>query len=182
MTKHILFTILSLVLAACKDQSASSPRIDFGADDGFSHRDGYNLPAGFQDPTDWSTDATWNEQEKALFSDAKIDLNATQIANFLATNWLYPNPAAQSSWLITARKDAAGTAVAFTRLAVLVDNSYQVMYRFPTTEAPGGYLGNTLDYAQLGLQAGERYRLYYLLTNATGLLYKGHGDIRYDKP
>jgi len=183
MHKPLLFAALLLALAACKSTpDAASPTIDFGPGDGFSYRDGSNYPAGTQDPTDWSTDATWNEQEKALFPDAKFDLNAAQTTTFLQSNWLYPNSAAQSSWLVNSRKSATGGSVPFTCMAVIVGSKFQIMQRLPATEAPSGYVGRAFDYAQIGLHPGERYRLYYVLYNATGLLYKGHGDIRYDKP
>ncbi|GAB3637114.1 hypothetical protein GCM10027422_27040 [Hymenobacter arcticus] len=180
MRKLVLFATLFSSLAACH-KSDDGPSLDFGAGDGFSYRDGSNYPAGAQDPTDWTTDATWSEQEKALFADAKFDLNAAQTTDFTQSNWLYPNPAAQSSWLVNARKNAAGGNAPFTWMAVIVRGDFQVAQRFPAAEAPSGYIGRGFDYAQLGLHPGERYRLYYVFYNNAGLLCKGHGDIRYDK-
>ena len=181
MRKPLLFATLVLALAACKSKS-NSPSIDFGAGDGFSYRDGYNLPAGPQDPTDWTTDATWNEQEVKLFPELSLSLNVPQPAGFVEFTYLYPNPAWTSSWGFTSRQTTTGIRPDFTVAAVLVGADYQIVQRLMHTTSNKGYFAAGFDYAKLSMQSNTLYRLYYVLYNNSGLLYKGHGDIRYDKP
>jgi hypothetical protein len=182
MGKSLLFVTLMLALAACKDKSNNSPGIDFGPGDGFSYRDGSNYPTGVQDPTDWTTDVTWTEQEKALFPELSFNLNTGQPAGFIESNYLYPNPAQASTWGFSSRQTSAGMRPDFTVAAVVVGADYQIIQRLPHSTSNNGSFRASFDYAKLGMQPSTLYRLYYVLYNTTGLLYKGHGDIRYDKP
>jgi hypothetical protein len=176
MPKRLLLPMLLLGLAACHN-SADSPRIDFGPGDGFSYRDGNNLPAGKQDPTDWTSDATWSEQEIKLFPDVKLNLNAAQPANFIESSYLYPNPARASIWGFSSKQTAPNTQPDFTVAAVLVGANYQVIQRVAPTSSSKGAFRAAFDYDKLGLQPGSLYRIYYVLYDASGLLYKGHGDL-----
>jgi len=181
MRQFLRLTTLLLVLAGCH-KANDSPRIDFGPGAGFSYRDGHNLPVGFQDPTDWATDATWNEQETGLFPELSLTLNAAQPGNAIEFTYLYPNPAQTSSWGFTSRQTTAGTRPDFTVAAVLVGTDYQPLTRIAHGTSTNGYFTASFDYAKLGMQPNTLYRLYYVLYNSGGLLYKGHGDIRYEKP
>jgi hypothetical protein len=172
MTKYLLFT-LALVLIACQ-KSATDPTLDFGVGEGISFRNNNGMPNGAQDPTDWTTDATWNEQETALFSELSISLNSSQQPSLITFAYAYPNPAKQAIWSV----QTSTPSVAYTVTAVLVDSKYQIIKRFAHTSHIGGH-NYLLDYAQLGLNSSETYRLYYVLFNNNGLVYKGHGDMRY---
>lgn len=180
MRKYLFLSTLTLGLAACH-KSADSPRIDFGPGTGFSYRDGSNQPVGKQDPTDWTSDATWNEQEISLFPASKLDLNATQPANFIAYAYLYPNPAHASTWGFASKQTAANTQPDFTVTAVLVGADYQVIQRVAPTNSSKGAFQIAFDYDKLGLKPGSLYRIYYVLYDASGLLYKGHGDLLYQQ-
>lgn len=173
--------MLLAALAGCH-KSADEPRIDFGPGAGFSYRDGSNLPMGLQDPTDWTTDATWTDQEIKLFPELSLTLNAAQPAGAIEYTYLYPNPAQTSTWGFTSRQTAAGARPDFTVAAVLVAADYQLIQRLPHGISSNGYFAASFDYAKLGMQPNTLYRLYYVLYNTSGLLYKGHGDLRYEKP
>ena len=181
MFKPLRFATLLLALAGCH-KADDSPRIDFGPGVGFSYRDGYNLPVGFQDPTDWTTDATWNAQETGLFPELSLTLNAPQPSNAIEATYIYPNPAQTSTWGFASRQTAAGTRPDFTVAAVLVGADYQPIMRIPHGTSAQGHFTAGFDYAKLGMQPNTLYRLYYVLYDSGGLLYKGHGDIRYEKP
>ncbi|WP_191906484.1 hypothetical protein [Hymenobacter baengnokdamensis] len=167
-----------LALASCH-KSSQSPSFDFGLGDGFSHRDSQNLPNGSQDPTDWTTDATWNAQEKALFSDLGISLDSPQQPDFIDYTAVYSNPATNATWLVQSKQAYGAVPPNFLAAAVIVRSNYQLVLRLPQRPASKGSLGFVFDYAKLGLQPGEMARLYYVLFDTSGLLYKGHGDIRF---
>jgi len=181
MRKPLLFAALLLAQAACKGKSdEASPAVDFGAGDGFSHLDASARPNGTQDPTDWTSDATWNEQEKALFPKTSFDLNGAQrTALFMYAN-VYPNPGATAIYRVEATNKNTSITVGYSVKLVLVDKNYKVLMQQGPLSFPYGY-AVALDYGQLGLQPTERYRLYYVLYDNDGLVCKGHGDVRYDK-
>lgn len=176
-----LFILLALLgLAACH-KSAEKPRIDFGPGTGFSYRDGSNFPVGQQDPSDWTSDATWNTEEINLFPDLKLTLNDPQPARFIRDTYLYPNPAPTATWGLASTATTNGTRPDFMVTAVLVGADYQVIQRIAPTSSAKGEFKVAFDYAKLGLQPGTLYRLYYVLYDADGLLYKGHGDLSYQQ-
>jgi hypothetical protein len=179
MLHRLLLPALLLALAACNHKSTDSPRIDFGPGTGFSYRDGSNIPAGAQDPTDWASDATWQSPETALFPDIKFNLNAAQPAGFVEFAYLYPNPSRASTWGFTSKETAPNIRPDFTVTAVLVGADYQVIQRIAPNSSNKGNFAISFDYSQLSLQPGSLYRIYYVLYDANGLLYKGHGDFLY---
>ena len=180
MRKPLLLATLCLGLAGCKHQETEPPTIDFGPGDGFSHVDAGARANGTQDPSDWTSDATWNEQEKALFPKLSFELNGAQRPNLFVYANAYPNPGASAIWRVEGENKATSLAVSYSAKLVLVNRAYEVLMQQGPLTFPSGYAVG-LDYAQLGLQPGERYRLYYVLYNSDGLVCKGHGDIRYDK-
>ena len=181
MRKPLLFAALLLALVACKSKpDAASPTIDFGAGDGFSHFDAGARPNGTQDPTDWTTDASWNEQEKALFPKLSFELNGAQRPTLFMYANVYPNPGASAIYRVEAANKSGSLAVSYSVKLVLVNRAYEVLMQQGPLSFPSGY-AVAFDYGQLGLQPGERYRLYYVLYDSNGLVSKGHGDVRYDK-
>ncbi|MVN78221.1 hypothetical protein GO988_17975 [Hymenobacter sp. HMF4947] len=172
---RLLLIAALLVLAACHKKD-TSPTLDFGPDDGISYRSNNGMANGAQDPTDWTSDATWNEQETALFPELSIALNSPQQPTLVGFTYTYPNPASRANWILQTN----GSAVSYTVTAVLVNRTYQVVKRLEHGNFTGGHV-YAFDYAQLGLNPNETYRLYYVLFNNNGLLYKGHGDIRYNQ-
>ena len=177
MLRRLPFLLLPVLLACSK--SDSSPVIDFGEGEGITYRDASNLPNGPSDPTDWISDATWNEQERALFSEVSFDLNGSQRPNLVAFASPFPNPSAgQANWTVQCQQASGATPPNCTLRVVFVNRNYGVLHR----RGPLTLTGNqsyTFDYAGMGLPVKELSRLYYLAYDNNGLVYKGHGDIRY---
>ena len=172
----ILF--LSTLLACSK--SDSNPEIDFGEGEGITYRTGTNMPDGPADPTDWTSDGNWNKQERNLFPELSFDLNGAQ-QGLVVSGYAYPNPSAgQATWGMQARHNSSGGATIYTVRAVIVNRKYEVLSRI----GPGDFTIDqrySLDYIQIGMQPDEVHRLYYVVYNASGLVYKGHGDVRYSR-
>ncbi|QKG58709.1 hypothetical protein GKZ68_19975 [Hymenobacter sp. BRD128] len=179
MRKPLLVAGLLLSLAACH-KTDDAPGLDFGAGDGISYRDASGMANGTQDPTDWTADATWTAQEKALFPELSISLEGAPQTSFLDRLTLYPNPAAVATWAVVSKNGASGPSP-FSTAAVLVSRDVKEVLRLPHGYAGSGYYATAFDYAKLGLTPGERYRLYYVVFNGNGLILKGHGDVRYGK-
>ena len=166
MRKPFLLLAL-LALASCKKD------IDFGYQEGITYRDGSNLPAGPSDPTDWTSDATWNKPEQALFADLKLNLNGPQLAG-IQSNSAYPNPVTtRFNWGLS------GSLTNYSLRAALVDEQYKVRQRLAVDNKSQSTLLE-LDLAGLSLPKNQTYRLYYVVYTSGGLVYKGHGDLRYN--
>jgi hypothetical protein len=156
-------------LVACKKES-DAPTIDFGPNGGITVRDNFNRPQGATDPTDWTLDGTWNQQEQDLFKDLGLDLNAPANGTVSRLS-AYPNPVSmQAAFQYEA-------PVAVTCSFVVVDANYQpVLNRFTSSTASTGQMV-LLDVSSSNFQQGKLYRLYYVMRNGSALYYKGHGDI-----
>lgn len=172
------FIAIILASTACHKVD-SSPTIDFGTGDGITHRAADGTLNGSLDSTDWSSDDTWNEQEIALFSDLKLDINGPQQQpQLIERTYLYPNPASQARWEVQYAIGAPVSPNISVALA-LVNQHYKLI----TKPVPDSFFHYAVffDFAKLELNSNENYRLYYLFYNNTGLVYKGHGDIHYLK-
>lgn len=172
MRQRFLPILLLTALLGCS-KSDSNPIMDFGEGEGITYRTGNNVPNGPFDPTDWTSDGEWNKRERALFADLNLNLNGPQQLGSVACP--YPNPSASEAvWSVQAQ----GPAGPYSVRALLVNRQYQPMLRI----GPANFVGNQsflLNYTRAGLGFNELYRLYYVVYNAGGLVYKGHGDVRY---
>ncbi|TYZ09673.1 hypothetical protein FY528_10570 [Hymenobacter lutimineralis] len=168
--KFRLFCLCALVLSACKSND-SSPTIDFGPYGGISMRDVNNSSMSTPDPTDWTLDGRWNAQERSLFHDLGIDLNATATGTVPYMS-AYPNPATTQTTF------HYGTPVAVTCSFVVVDEKYAVVAPRQDFTTPSCSLSTQLDISGSAFRQGQRYRLYYVFRNGSALYYKGHGDIQ----
>jgi hypothetical protein len=180
MRRSLALLLLLPMFWSCST-SDSNPIVDFGEGEGITYRTGNNLPGGFNDPTDWTSDATWNKQERALFADVNVDLNGAQRPALISFSSVYPNPSwgGLTYWSIGPPYRAASFPALSVR-AVLVNRRYQSMLRLGPLTMTTNMLNFALDYPKAGLSPRELYRLYYVVTDASGLVYKGHGDVRYD--
>ena len=180
MKRRFLPILFLSTLLACS-KSDSNPEIDFGEGAGITYRSGNNMPSGPSDPTDWTSDGEWNKQERALFADLNFDLNGPQQPGLVSSSEAFPNPSAgQATWGLQARRNSSGGAAIYTVRAVIVNRKYEVIGRI----GPNDFTIDqrySLDYLQIGMQPNEVYRLYYVVYNASGLVYKGHGDVRYSR-
>ena len=167
----LLFTALA-TLAAC-NKNDDSPTIDFGLNGGITSRDASGRLQGNPDPTDWTLDGNWNQQEQDLFRSLGLDLNATATGNVTTTQIIaWPNPIGAGQAVF--RYD---TPVPVSCKFVIVDAKYQVVG--PMLSSPA--VRNAEFYYNVfssAYQQGKRYRLYYVLYDGTALYYKGHGDIK----
>ena len=180
MLRRLLPFLLVPALLACS-KSDSNPEIYFGEGEGISYRTGNNLPNGPYDPTDWTSDGEWNKQERALFADLNLDLNGPQQPGLVSSSQAFPNPSAGwATWGPQAQRNSSGGATIYTVRAVIVNRKYEVLRQI----GPNDFTNDqrySLDYVQIGMQPNEVHRLYYVVYNANGLVYKGHGDVRYSR-
>ena len=180
MKRRLLPILFLSALLACS-KSDSNPEIDFGEGEGITYRSGNNMPSGPGDPTDWTSDSEWNKRERALFADLNLDLNGPQQPGLVSSSQAFPNPSAgQANWGMQARRNSSGGATIYIVRAVIVNRKYEVLGRI----GPGDFTIDqrySLDCIQIGMQPNEVYRLYYVVYNASGLVYKGHGDVRYSR-
>jgi hypothetical protein len=178
MHQRFLPILLLTTLLGCS-KSDSNPIMYFGEGEGITYRNEQNVPMGPRDYSDWTSDGEWNKQERALFPDLSLDLNGTQQATSLFYTTAYPNPAMGSTanWSVQSQR-VNGGPIGYTLSAVLVDRNYHIWQRFGSQSFVGGYT-YMFDYVRLGLSPNELYRIYYVVYNAKGLMYRGHGDVRY---
>ena len=169
-TLFLSLLALSTVFTACKKDASNADVIDFGPNDGFSHRDAQNRGNGTQDPTDWTLDGAWNPKELALFRSLGLDANS-QAKGAATIGGAFPNAASSAA---NFGYSIPGTAAG---KIIIVDRNHQVMTESSTTNPSGGY-SFVFDFTRNGFLKGQRYRLYYVLYNGTTLYYKGHGDIK----
>ena len=181
MRQRFLPILCLATLLGCS-KSDSNPEIFFGNGEGISYRTSNNMSIGPQDPTDWTSDATWSERERNLFPELSFDLNGPQQPAAIAYTSVYSNPAQVSiaKWALQTQSNSSGGTANYTIRAVIVNRKYAVL----TKLGPNNFtLGQqySLDYARIGMQPNELYRLYYVMHTTSGLIYKGHGDVRYSR-
>jgi len=172
MPRPLPLAAISLLLCAFQcERQYEGPDIDFGPDAGLTYRDAQGRLLRPADPTDWTSDATWNEQELRTLPGAT---NGPQQPGAVSQSLAYPNAGrvGQVSWYFK----LSATAPCPCRVyAQLVNKRYSEADVYTADLAAG----DSLQFAPKVYDTGQRYRLYYLLSNATGLLYKGHGDLRF---
>jgi hypothetical protein len=180
MRQRYLPVLFLATLLGCS-KSDSNPIVDFGEGEGITYRTGQNLPyaPGSVDPTDWTSDGEWNKQERALFADLNLDLNGPQQPGMVMCTPTYPNPSAgTASWQWSAQRPAGGSGALYSIQARLVNRQYHTVLELSPFNFANG-ITFSLDYRSAGLSPNELYRIYYVVYNSNGLVYKGHGDVLY---
>lgn len=179
MRQRFLPVLLLAALLGCS-KSDSNPIMNFGEGEGITYRSANNLPVGPADPTDWTSDPEWNKQERALFPSLSFDPNGSQRPTLVAYTTVYPNPApgGQATWTLQTQRVLGTVSPSYTIQAVLVNRRYEVITRLGPNNSNIG-IAYTFDYRALGIGTNELHRIYYLVSDASGLVYKGHGDVRY---
>ena len=174
----LLLLSAALILSNCsksESDASSGLFVNFGPGEGFSYRTGNNLPAGYEDPTDWQLDGQWNTREAGLFNALGLDVNATpQLGpNSSPQTYFtaYPNPC-----LGAFHFGYATSAPVFCK-AVVVNRFYQPLNEFASPRV-STRLDFSVNVAGQGFKPGSLYRVYYVLYNGTTLYGKGHGDIK----
>ena len=148
MRQRFLPILFLATLLGCS-KSDSNPIMDFGEGEGITYRTGNNLPAGPNDPTDWTSDGEWNKQERALFADLGFDLNGPQHTPSSAYTTIYPNPAlgSEARWHMELQRTSSG-AIASKVQAVLVDRNYRVLSKIGPQDMVFGF-DASFNYAML---------------------------------
>jgi len=165
----------TLLLGAfqCEKQYAG-PDIDFGPGEGITYRDAQGRPNGPQDPSDWTTDATWNEQELAYFNLPAFPVNGPQQVAAISSVGAYPNPAPAGQLIWRLRLSPAAPCPCQVYASLRSKRYTEADVLVATIAA-----GDSVQFAPIARDPAQLYRLYYHVTNATSLLYKGHGDMRF---
>jgi hypothetical protein len=183
MFKQLLILLALAGLATACHKDDDEPTIDFGPNGGYSTRYGNNLPAGQEDPTDWTHDATWTSTEQGFFSALGLALGGSpaQIGTWYSS--AYPNPVkvdGYGNFTVLPTTGTQSTTVPTTVHVqlVIVDAKYQVLH---TIDGPAGK-GTTvaLTFPAAKYAAGNLYRMYYVVYEPTQktVYYRGHGDVK----
>lgn len=172
MPRPLPLAAISLLLCAFQcEHPYEGPDIDFGPGPGITYRDAQGRLLRPADPTDWTSDATWNEQELRTLPTAT---NGPQQLSAVSQSLAYPNsgPVGQVSWYFKLSPAAPCPCRVY---AELVNKRYSEADVYAAELAAG----DSLRFTPKAYDTAQKYRLYYVLSNANGLIYKGHGDIRF---
>jgi hypothetical protein len=176
----VLLTLTSLATACRKDKE--QPTIDFGPNGGFTTFDNTALPAGQTDPTDWTSDGSWNETEQQLFAGLNLSLSGPQLPAKTYDIFSYPNPSSVTHGRPATSVQFRGSTppAATIRLSiVVVDSHYQVL-ETNDFDASRGWAMFTYNPNNSRFTANALYRLYYVLyTPGQQVHYRGHGDLKF---
>ncbi|AYA38494.1 hypothetical protein D3Y59_16430 [Hymenobacter oligotrophus] len=161
---------------------ASCNRVDFGPKEGYTEKDVQNYPTGEVDKTDWTADGSWDKQERDLFKDSGVNLNAAGRGAFNSIG-LYPNPCAEYVHFYLGNRPVRNTpapaAEPLQMRAVVVDKKYRPVHRFAGPANAGSEQKFAVQFPADKFEDGKLYRLYYVVYDANNQLYlKGHGDIK----
>ena len=123
------------------------------------------------DPTDWTNDSFWCEQEYRLFNTSNLDLTNSDTSTLFTI--LFPNPLRDVGVLVVVR----------TKLCpfefVIVNRSFQVLDTFNIPNQTGNILLNVQFSDSLKYKHGQYYRIYYAAHCTRKLFFfKGHGDFK----
>lgn len=176
LKRYLPITSLLLLAFTCNREYAG-PDVYFGPGESITHRDAQGRLNGPQDPNDWTSDSIWSGQETHLLNfligAGPSPLNGPQQLATVSHTEAWPNPApdGQATWQIRLSPTAPCPCVVST---VYVSRRYtEIDSRYDTLRA-----GDSLRVPLRTYNPGQLYRLFYLVSNANGLLYKGHGDVR----
>ena len=171
--------IACLLLCAFQcNKEYEGPDVYFGPGESITHRDAQGRPNGPQDPDDWTSDATWSGEELNKFAvidrGSFLPLNGPQQLATVGHTEAFPNPTltGEATWRIQLSPAAPCPCLVQW---VYVSRRYTEIDRGSDSLQAGDSLRVPLRTSN----PGQLYRLYYLISNAQGLLYKGHGDVRH---
>jgi len=123
------------------------------------------------DPTDWTNDSIWCDQEYGLFRTSNLDLTGSDTSKLFTI--LFPNPLRDMGILVVTRPKLCPFE------CVIVNRSFQVLDTFSIPNITGNVLRNILFSDSLKYKHGEYYRIYYAAHSTKKLFFfKGHGDFK----
>ena len=164
--------ILLVFLTGCKKKPAETTndclaKLDFTQ---ITFTD-YNGNILSNDPTDWTNDPDWCEQEYGLFNTTHLDLADTDTSRLFTI--LFPNPLRDVGELVVIRPKRCPFQ------CVIVNRAFQVLDTFSIPDQPGNILSSLQFSDSLKYKKGEYYRIYYAAHCTRQLFFfKGHGDFK----
>ena len=165
--------LAGICLVSCTKKDAT-PTIDFGPNGGITRRNATSHIQGDPDPTDWTVDGNWNQQEQDLFKNLGLILNATPAPASTPIVFAWPNPVEAGKFVF--RLETLKTEVMLSY--VMVNAKYQVVIPLQTTSTASRFWGFSFDVSSNDFKKGQLYRLYYVMHDGKALFNKGHGDIK----
>jgi hypothetical protein len=185
MSRKLLVLLALASLATACHKANEEPTIDFGPNNGFTMRTNTNLPTAQTDPTDWTSDPTWNSTEQALFAKLNLPLTGPQLASGTWETTVYPNPSNRDdgcTFLVMPNPNSTALPAGTSRVSmVIVDAHYKVELSYDAEiNANGLSLMPRLD--PLKYSPPTLYRLYYVVYQpGKQVYYRGHGDLKFEK-
>ena len=123
------------------------------------------------DPTDWTNDSAWCDQEYGLFRTSNLDLTGSDTSKLFTI--LFPNPTGTVGELILIRPKLCPFQ------CVIVNKSLQVLDTFSMPNQTGNILHLLHFSDSTKYKHGENYRIYYAAHCTKKLFFfKGHGDLK----
>ena len=168
----VFLVLILLFFSGCKKKSSETnndclSKLDFTKIT-FTDNVGQTLS---NDPTDWTNDSTWCDQEYGLFSTSNLKLTGSDTSKLFTI--LFPNPLRDMGILVVTRPKLCPFE------CVIVNRSFQVLDTFSIPNQTGNVLRNILFSDSLKYKHGEYYRIYYAAHSTKKLFFfKGHGDFK----
>ncbi|MDJ0364764.1 hypothetical protein QMK33_06340 [Hymenobacter sp. H14-R3] len=168
----------SLLLLAfqCEDRY-EGPDIAFGPGAGITYRDAQGRFTHRQDASDWTSDSICNTQEINNLYFPNLNINGPQQPTAVLSNLAYPNPGSvgQLRWRLKLSPAAPCPCQVY---ASVRSKRYTEVDIYQTDNLAAG---DSVVFAPKTYDFDQTYRLYYVVSNAAGLLNKGHGDLLFTK-
>jgi hypothetical protein len=180
--KYLVLFSLTLALGSCGKDKTTTPDIDFG---GYTGRDTQGKLTSPFDPTDWTTDATWNSSETDLFAKHNLSFSQPLVPTSVWKVYTRGNPVPVGGTTdFVMEVDKTNPALPVTpnewiMSFVLVDARYNVVDWAETNGVNKNFAGR-IAYPAAKYNTDTLYRLYYVIFNkdTKTVYYKGHGDIK----
>lgn len=169
----VVSAIMVLCTVGCKKKSTNSEnsclsKLDF-TKISYTNDIGQVL---YNDPTDWTNDSAWCQEEYNLFNTEHLDLSGSDTGALFIL--LFPNPVIKSGCLIVIGHKKCPVQFA------IVNRAFQVLDTFSIAYSVAGNIHDYLSFSDsLKYKQGEYYRIYYAAHSTKQLFfYKGHGDFQ----
>jgi hypothetical protein len=123
------------------------------------------------DPTDWTYDSLWCEQEYSLFNTSNLNLTGSDTSKLFTI--LFPNPLRDLGMYVVIRPKLCPFQCA------IVNRSFQVLDTFSIPDQTGTIIVQRHFSDLSKYKRGEYYRIYYAAHYTKKLFFfKGHGDFK----
>lgn len=166
------FFIIALLVSGCKKKDhtpaeATAPLSRLPLFSGYTSTDNVGVPTGLTDATDWRTDDTWSDMEKALFANYSIYNDNCAPDTGISIQPAYPNPSS-NVFFLAMEKDSA------TWFGIRVVNQDADVLIATDSIYPSNIV---FDLSGLTTPSDSLVRAYYMFVRSDSCMFKGHGDI-----